>query len=302
MRRARDRPRSRWASAAGRRPSTSSTSTQLLREPAERDRLAGELREHGLELSCVNAAGNPLHPHPPSASTTPRCVRGAIELAAPLGVEPRRHDERVSGRSRRRRDARVRAVGAHARRRAALGVAVRASPGARSGTSSRRGRPRRRPGSGSASSCTPAPRRTSSGSFLRVRRARRAQRAASTSTRATSGGRAIDPLCVIEEVGDRIGFAHGKDTLLHADRISREGVIDFRHPVDPDVATWHFAAVGHRPHGRAMGRAAVGAARRRLRRRRLDRARGPAHERRGGDRDLARGAPGGAQAGGGAVG
>src|SRR5437764_544939 len=54
----------------------------------------------------------------------------------------------------------------------------------------------------------------------------------------------IDPLCVIEEVGDRIGFAHGKDTLIHADRVRRDGVIDFRHPVDPATASWHFAAVG----------------------------------------------------------
>jgi sugar phosphate isomerase/epimerase len=54
----------------------------------------------------------------------------------------------------------------------------------------------------------------------------------------------IDPRCVIEDVGERIGFAHGKDTLIHADRVRRNGVIEFRHPVDPDVASWHFAAVG----------------------------------------------------------
>ena len=54
----------------------------------------------------------------------------------------------------------------------------------------------------------------------------------------------IDPFSVIEDVGDRIGFAHGKDTLIHADRVRRDGVIDFRHPVDAATATWHFAAVG----------------------------------------------------------
>jgi sugar phosphate isomerase/epimerase len=49
---------------------------------------------------------------------------------------------------------------------------------------------------------------------------------------------------VIEELGDRIGFAHGKDTLIHADRLRRSGVIDCGFPVDPDSAPWHFAAVG----------------------------------------------------------
>jgi sugar phosphate isomerase/epimerase len=51
-------------------------------------------------------------------------------------------------------------------------------------------------------------------------------------------------MCVIEDVGDRIAFAHGKDTLIHPDRVRRHGLIDFRFPVDPDVSSWHFAAVG----------------------------------------------------------
>jgi sugar phosphate isomerase/epimerase len=43
---------------------------RLLAEPAERDRLQGELREHGQRLACVNAAGNPLTPI--SRSSMPR--------------------------------------------------------------------------------------------------------------------------------------------------------------------------------------------------------------------------------------
>ena len=45
-------------------------------------------------------------------------------------------------------------------------------------------------------------------------------------------------------MGDRIGFAHGKDTLIHPDRVRRDGVIGWRFPVDPETASWHFAAVG----------------------------------------------------------
>src|SRR4051794_4757647 len=58
-----------------------------LREPAERDRLSGELREHGLRLAAINAAGNPLHPEPGERRRAEGALRGAIELAGLLGVE-----------------------------------------------------------------------------------------------------------------------------------------------------------------------------------------------------------------------
>ena len=45
-------------------------------------------------------------------------------------------------------------------------------------------------------------------------------------------------------MGDRIGWAHGKDTLLYPDRIRRHGVLHFAPPTDPDKAPWHFAPVG----------------------------------------------------------
>jgi len=54
----------------------------------------------------------------------------------------------------------------------------------------------------------------------------------------------MDPLAVIDEVGPAIGFAHGKDTLVHPDRVRRNGLLDLTFPVDPDTASWHFCAVG----------------------------------------------------------
>jgi len=54
----------------------------------------------------------------------------------------------------------------------------------------------------------------------------------------------MDPVAVIEEVGPAIGFAHGKDTLVHADRVRRNGLLDLGFPVDPETASWHFSAVG----------------------------------------------------------
>ena len=71
-----------WAQATGQLDLSG-----LLREASARDRLLGELREHGLGLSCVNAAGNPLHPHPEVGARHAAAVRGAIELAHLLGVE-----------------------------------------------------------------------------------------------------------------------------------------------------------------------------------------------------------------------
>jgi sugar phosphate isomerase/epimerase len=54
----------------------------------------------------------------------------------------------------------------------------------------------------------------------------------------------IDPVATVAAVGEHIGFVHGKDTRLHADRIALHGVLDFRWPSDADTMPWHFAAVG----------------------------------------------------------
>ena len=54
----------------------------------------------------------------------------------------------------------------------------------------------------------------------------------------------IDPLTVVEAFGDRIGWMHGKDTLLYPDRIRKHGVLHFAPPSDPSKAPWHFAPVG----------------------------------------------------------
>ena len=54
----------------------------------------------------------------------------------------------------------------------------------------------------------------------------------------------MDPLAVIEALDGAIGFAHGKDTIVHPDRVARHGVLDFRWPADADTMPWHFCAVG----------------------------------------------------------
>jgi sugar phosphate isomerase/epimerase len=54
----------------------------------------------------------------------------------------------------------------------------------------------------------------------------------------------IDPVRTVQELGDTVAFVHGKDTLIHADRVALHGVLDFRWPGPPDETPWHFCAVG----------------------------------------------------------
>ncbi len=55
---------------------------------------------------------------------------------------------------------------------------------------------------------------------------------------------AMDPIDVINELPGAIGWSHGKDTLLHPDRMARIGALDYRWPRSADEMSWHFAAVG----------------------------------------------------------
>jgi sugar phosphate isomerase/epimerase len=46
----------------------------------------------------------------------------------------------------------------------------------------------------------------------------------------------MDPLEVVRRLSGRIGFAHGKDTVLEPERVALDGVLDRR--------SWRFATVG----------------------------------------------------------
>jgi sugar phosphate isomerase/epimerase len=54
----------------------------------------------------------------------------------------------------------------------------------------------------------------------------------------------IDPVATVRALAGRIGFVHGKDTLIHPERIALHGVLDFRWPSDAETMPWHFCAVG----------------------------------------------------------
>jgi sugar phosphate isomerase/epimerase len=46
----------------------------------------------------------------------------------------------------------------------------------------------------------------------------------------------MEPFTVVRRLGARIGFAHGKDTMVHNDRVPLDGLLDRR--------SWRFATVG----------------------------------------------------------
>jgi len=47
----------------------------------------------------------------------------------------------------------------------------------------------------------------------------------------------IDPVTVVERLGSRVGFAHGKDTVLDGGRVALDGLVD--------RGSWRYATVGH---------------------------------------------------------
>ena len=230
----------------------------LLRDAGERDRLQGELREHGLVLSCVNAAGNPLHPDPAVGERHAALLRGAVELAALLGCD------RV--------------------------VTMSGCPGGRDGGSTpvfaswpvvpddetlwewqleHRLAPFWRELSAWAAAAAPevmiclelhaGASAYNPASFARLREAAGPNVGVNLDP-SHFWWQGMDPLAVIDEVGPAIGFAHGKDTLVHPDRVRRNGLLDLAFPVDPDTASWHFCAVG-RGHDDATWAALVAALR-----------------------------------------
>ena len=214
----------------------------LLRDAHERDRLQGELREHGLVLSCVNAAGNALHPDPAVGERHAALLRGAVELAALLGCD------RV--------------------------VTMSGCPGGRDGGSTpvfaswpvvpddetlwewqleHRLAPFWRELSAWAAAAAPevmiclelhaGASAYNPASFARLREAAGPNVGVNLDP-SHFWWQGMNPLAVIDEVGPAIGFAHGKDTLVHPDRVRRNGLLDLAFPVDPDTASWHFCAVG----------------------------------------------------------
>ena len=208
----------------------------------ERDRLAGELREHGLRLAAVNAAGNLLHPDPAKRNDAQARFRAAVDLAVALGVK------RV-----------VTMSGCPA---GAAGGALGVFPCWATSADDEKlfawqleheVGPFWRSTSNWLAKAAPEVM-----ICLEMHPGVTIFNTAGFQALAPHVGRniglnldpshfwwqGIDPMTVVEELGDRIGWMHGKDTILYPERIRRQGVLHYAPPSDPAQAPWHFASVG----------------------------------------------------------
>jgi sugar phosphate isomerase/epimerase len=58
----------------------------------------------------------------------------------------------------------------------------------------------------------------------------------------------MDPLQVVNRLGEKIGYAHAKDVRFDAAELGLNGLLDSRWPGDPNHTPWDFAAVGAGVH------------------------------------------------------
>jgi sugar phosphate isomerase/epimerase len=212
----------------------------LLREQSARRQLLAD--EFDISLGCINAAGNPLHPDPAVGAQHAAAIRGAIELADLLGV------------------GRV--------------VTMSGCPGGPGGG----GLPIFAPWALNCDcedlwswqwrECV-QPFWTELGGALladhpRVQLCIELHAGAAVYNPSSfrvlnraAGGRlglnldpshfwwmGIDPLRVVAELGDLVGWLHAKDTIVREAAIQLDGVFDFRYGEDGDQIPWRFGSVG----------------------------------------------------------
>lgn len=214
-------------------------------ERSERDRLAGELREFGITLSAVNAAGNLLHPDPERRKDAQARFWAAVDLARAMGVD------RVITMSGCPAGPVPGSLGvfpcwatsADDERLFNWQMTHEVGPFWRM-VSDRLGR--EAPGLMVCLELHPGVTIYTAAGFEEL--AHHVGRNVGLNMDPSHfWWQGIDPVTVVEALGDRIGFSHGKDTLLFPERIRKLGVLHHAPPTDPAKAPWHFASVteGH---------------------------------------------------------
>jgi sugar phosphate isomerase/epimerase len=214
----------------------------LLADAGARADFEESLASHDIELVALNASGNPLHPVAETAEEHGRALRGAIELAALLGVTRVVAMSGCPG-----------GPGAGSWPVFAGGAWLPDMEGLWDQQWSESIAPYWRDLSGWAADAAPGV-----DICLELHPGTSIYNAASFQQLASVTGdnvkvnldpshfwwQGIDPVATVQALADRIGFAHGKDTVVHADRVALHGVLDFRWPADADTMPWHFCAVG----------------------------------------------------------
>jgi sugar phosphate isomerase/epimerase len=215
----------------------------LLADRQERDRLQGMLSDHGIRLSAVSGSGNPLHPNAGARADAIEKLRGAIELAAALKVD---RVVAMSGCPAGRDgggDVGVFAISSMVLDDEALWqwqFDTHVAPFWREISDwARKLAPDLRiclelhPGAAIFNPATFELLADEVGENIGV-----------NLDPSHFWWQGMDPVAVIEAVGPRIYFAHGKDTTIYEDRMRLNGVLDHRFPVASDKNVWHFSWVG----------------------------------------------------------
>jgi sugar phosphate isomerase/epimerase len=211
-------------------------------ERRERDLLAGELREFGMRLSAVNAAGNLLHPDAAKRSDAQARFRAAVDLAVALGVE---RVITMSGCPAGPGGGALSifpcwATSADYEKLFAWQLEHELGPFWRSTSD---WLAKAAPNVMVCFELHPGVSIFNSDGFEALA-AHVGRNIGINMDPSHFWWQGIDPVTVVEAFGDRIGHAHGKDTLLYPDRIRKQGVLHYAPPSDPSRAPWHFVSVG----------------------------------------------------------
>ena len=211
-------------------------------QDSERNRLAGELREHGLRLTAINAAGNVLHPDKTRREDAQRRLKAAVALAKALNVD---RIVTMSGCPAGRGGGTLGvfpcwATSSDDEKLFDWQLANEVGP---YWQETSRWLAREAPGLMICLELHPGVAIFSAKGFDALSRYV-GDNIGLNFDPSHFWWQGIDPLSIIEAHGRRIGHAHGKDTLLYPERIRRDGVLHFSPPSDPAKAPWHFAPVG----------------------------------------------------------
>jgi sugar phosphate isomerase/epimerase len=215
---------------------------ELLEDDGARAALLERLDAHGIELVALNASGNPLHPDREVAAAHSRALRGAITLAGRLGVPrvvamsgcpggPGGGAWPVFAGGAWLPD--MEGLWEHQWRHAIAPYWRELSPWAE----------HEAPGVAICLELHPGTSIYNAASFAVLAEVT-GDNVMVNLDPSHFWWQGIDPVSTVRALEGRIGFAHGKDTVVHRDRVALHGVLDFRWPADADTMPWHFCAVG----------------------------------------------------------
>jgi len=215
---------------------------RLLAEPAAREELHRDLEQAGLTFTAVNAAGNPLHPDPALRAKAQAAIRGAVELAALLGID---RVVTMAGCPGGRTGGPIGVFG--------LWSVSNDDEGIWSWQMEAEVGPYWRELSDWTAATAPDVRiclelhpgvSVYSVDTYRALRSFTVDNVWVNLDPSHFWWQGADPVAVIGELGGAIGWAHGKDTTIYPDRVAVRGVLDHQFPPDPATSSWHFSAVG----------------------------------------------------------